>query len=193
MTNVDCEVGVVSHRFASIHSLLTTQTDSFTNKNLRKNHLRDKKEDLRKTLLNYWYSIQNRSKQNRITKSQQTFFDFFLKTGVTFPFFSSLIYETRLVAVAERHTRSDCGHYLLDTIYIYVSNLSGHPSWCPSLRFYHPIYPFPFDFWIKNLQVKKVNPYAAISFLECDGWYMDESQQEYGVVRIRVRRRGSGV
>lgn len=29
---------------------------------------------------------------------------------------------------------------------IYVSNLSGHPSWCPSLRFYHPIYPFPFDF-----------------------------------------------
>lgn len=36
MTNVGCEVGVVSHRFASIHSLLTTQTDSFTNKNLRK-------------------------------------------------------------------------------------------------------------------------------------------------------------
>ena len=79
-------------------------------------------------------------------RSKQTFFDFFLKTGVTFPIFSSLIYETRLVAVAERHTRSDCGHYLLDTIYIYVSNLSGHPSWCPSLRFYHPIYPFPFDF-----------------------------------------------
>lgn len=82
----------------------------------------------------------------RIYRSKQTFFDFFLKTGVTFPFFSSLIYETRLVAVAERHTRSDCGLYLLDTIYIYVSNLSGHPSWCPSLRFYHPIYPFPFDF-----------------------------------------------
>ena len=82
----------------------------------------------------------------RIYRSKQTFFDFFLKTGVTFPLFSSLIYETRLVAVAERHTRSDCGLYLLDTIYIYVSNLSGHPSWCPSLRFYHPIYPFPFDF-----------------------------------------------
>ena len=28
--------------------LLTTQTDSFTNKSLRKNHLRNKKEDLRK-------------------------------------------------------------------------------------------------------------------------------------------------
>ena len=108
-------------------------------------------------------------KLTRIYRSKQTFFDFFLKTGVTFPFFSSLIYETRLVAVAERHTRSDCGLYLLDTIYIYVSNLSGHPSWCPSLRFYHPIYPFPFDFWIKNLRVKKVNPYAAISLLECDG------------------------
>lgn len=82
----------------------------------------------------------------RIYRSKQTFFDFFLKTGVTFPFFSSLIYETRLVAVAERHTRSDCGLYLLDTIYIYVSNLSGHPSWCPALRFYHLINPFPFDF-----------------------------------------------
>lgn len=56
----------------------------------------------------------------RIYRSKQTFFDFFLKTGVTFPFFSSLIYETRLVAVAERHTRSDCGLYLLDTIYIYM-------------------------------------------------------------------------
>lgn len=64
--------------------------------------------------------MQNSSKQNRITKSKQTFFDFFLKTGVTFPIFSSLIYETRLVAVAERHTRSDCGLYLLDTIYIYM-------------------------------------------------------------------------
>lgn len=52
-------------------------------------------------------------------RSKQTFFDFFLKTGVTFPIFSSLIYETRLVAVAERHTRSDCGLYLLDTIYMY--------------------------------------------------------------------------
>lgn len=55
----------------------------------------------------------------RIYRSKQTFFDFFLKTGVTFPIFSSLIYETRLVAVAERHTRSDCGLYLLDTIYMY--------------------------------------------------------------------------
>lgn len=82
------------------------------------------------------------------TGLNKLFLIFFLKTGVTFPFFSSLIYETRLVAVAERHTRSDCGLYLLDTIYIYiyVSNLSGHPSWCPSLRFYHPIYPFQFDF-----------------------------------------------
>lgn len=134
MTNVGCEVGVVSHRFASIHSLLTTQTDSFTNKNLRKNHLRNKKEDLRKTPLNYWYSIQNRSKQNRITKSQQTFFDFFLKTGVTFPFFSSLIYETRLVAVAERHTRSDCGLYLLDTIYICIKFI-GAPIVVPRFAF----------------------------------------------------------
>lgn len=54
-------------------------------------------------------------KLSRIYRSKQTFFDFFLKTGVTFPIFSSLIYETRLVAVAERHTRSDCGLYLLDT------------------------------------------------------------------------------
>lgn len=59
-------------------------------------------------------------KLTRIYKSKQTFFDFFLKTGVTFPIFSSLIYETRLVAVAERHTRSECGLYLLDTIYIYM-------------------------------------------------------------------------
>ena len=59
-------------------------------------------------------------KLTRIYRSKQTFFDFFLKIGVTFPFFSSLIYETRLVAVAERHTRSDCGLYLLDTIYICI-------------------------------------------------------------------------
>lgn len=58
-------------------------------------------------------------KLTRIYRSKQTFFDFFLKTGVTFPIFSSLIYETRLVAVAERHTRSECGLYLLDTIYMY--------------------------------------------------------------------------
>ena len=31
----------------------------------------------------------------RIYRSKQTFFDFFLKTGVTFPLFSSLIYVTR--------------------------------------------------------------------------------------------------
>lgn len=82
----------------------------------------------------------------RIYRSKQTFFDYFSQNRGYFPLFSSLIYETRLVAVAERHTRSDCGLYLLDTIYIYVSNLSGHPSWCPALRFYHLINPFPFDF-----------------------------------------------
>lgn len=37
MTNVGCEVGFVSHRFASPSPLLTPKTDSFTNKNLRKN------------------------------------------------------------------------------------------------------------------------------------------------------------
>lgn len=86
---------------------------------VEKNIYEIKKRIYEKDPLNFWYSIQNRSKQNRITKSKQTFFDFFLKTGVTFPIFSSLIYETRLVAVAERHTRSDCGIYLLDTIYMY--------------------------------------------------------------------------
>lgn len=78
--------------------------------------------------------MQNRSKQNRITKSKQTFFDFFLKTGVTFPLFSSLIYETRLVAVAERHTRSDCGLYLLDTIYICIKFI-GAPIVVPRFVF----------------------------------------------------------
>ena len=120
MTKGGCEVGFVSHRLASPPPpLLTTQTDSFTNKNRRKNIYEIKKRIYEKDPLNCWYSIQNRIKQNRITKSKQTFFDFFLKTGVTFPIFSSLIYETRLVAVAERHTRSDCGIYLLDTIYMY--------------------------------------------------------------------------
>lgn len=193
MTNVGCEVGFVSHRFASPPPCSRPKLIASRTKALEKTIYEIKKRIYEKDPLNCWYSRQNRSKQNRITKSKQTFFDFFLKTGVTFPLFSSLIYETRLVAVAERHTRSDCGLYLLDTIYIYVSNLSGHPSWCPALCFYHLINPFPFDFWIKNLQVKKVNPYAAISFLECDGWCVDESQQEYGVVRIRVRWRGSGV
>lgn len=67
-------------------------------------------------------------------RSKQTFFDFFLKTGVTFPFFSSLIYETRLVAVAERHTRSDCGLYLLDTIYICIKFI-GAPIVVPLFAF----------------------------------------------------------
>lgn len=70
----------------------------------------------------------------RIYRSQQTFFDFFLKTGVTFPLFSSLIYETRLVAVAERHTRSDCGLYLLDTIYICIKFI-GTPIVVPRFAF----------------------------------------------------------
>lgn len=175
MTNVGCEVGVVSHRFASIHSLLTTQTDSFTNKNLRKNHLRNKKEDLRKTPLNYWYSIQNRSKQNRITKSQQTFFDFFSQNRGYFPLFLLInIWNTISCRSGTAHPQRL--RALLTGHNIYVSNLSGHPSWCPALRFYHPIYPFPFDFWIKNLQVKKVNPYAAISLLECGGRCVNESQ-----------------
>lgn len=67
-------------------------------------------------------------------RSKQTFFDFFLKTGVTFPIFSSLIYETRLVAVAERHTRSDCGLYLLDTIYICIKFI-GAPIVVPRFAF----------------------------------------------------------
>lgn len=114
--------------------LLTPQTDSFTNKKRRKSIYEIKKRTYEKDPLNCWYSIQNRSKQNRITKSQQTFFDFFLKTGVTFPFFSSLIYETRLVAVAERHTRSDCGLYLLDTIYICIKFI-GAPIVVPRFAF----------------------------------------------------------
>lgn len=56
MTNVDCEVGVVSHRFASIHSLLTTQTDSFTNKKRRKSIYEIKKRTYEKDPLNCWYS-----------------------------------------------------------------------------------------------------------------------------------------
>lgn len=67
-------------------------------------------------------------------RSKQTFFDFFLKIGVTFPLFSSLIYETRLVAVAERHTRSDCGLYLLDTIYICIKFI-GAPIVVPRFAF----------------------------------------------------------
>lgn len=73
-------------------------------------------------------------KLTRIYRSKQTFFDFFLKTGVTFPIFSSLIYETRLVAVAERHTRSDCGLYLLDTIYICIKFI-GAPIVVPRFAF----------------------------------------------------------
>lgn len=37
--------------------------------------------------LNCWYSMQNRRKQNRITKSQQTFFDFFSQNRGYFPLF----------------------------------------------------------------------------------------------------------
>lgn len=91
--------------------------------------------------------MQNSSKQNRITKSKQTFFDFFLKTGVTFPIFSSLIYETRLVAVAERHTRSDCGLYLLDTIYIYICiKFIGAPIVVPLFAFLPSNLPFSIRF-----------------------------------------------
>lgn len=78
-------------------------------------------------------------------RSKQTFFDFFLKTGVTFPIFSSLMTENTISC------RSGTAHpqrlrALLTGHNIYVSNLSGHPSWCPALRFYHLINPFPFDF-----------------------------------------------
>lgn len=68
------------------------------------------------------------------TGLNKLFLIFFLKTGVTFPFFSSLIYETRLVAVAERHTRSDCGLYLLDTIYICIKFI-GAPIVVPLFAF----------------------------------------------------------
>ena len=68
------------------------------------------------------------------TGLNKLFLIFFLKTGVTFPFFSSLIYETRLVAVAERHTRSDCGLYLLDTIYICIKFI-GAPIVVPRFAF----------------------------------------------------------
>lgn len=84
-------------------------------------------------------------KLTRIYRSQQTFFDFFLKTGVTFPFFSSLIYETRLVAVAERHTRSDCGLYLLDTIYICIKFI-GAPIVVPRFTFLPSNLPFSIRF-----------------------------------------------
>lgn len=114
--------------------LLMTQTDSFTNKKRRKSIYEIKKRIYEKDQLNCWYSIQNRRKQNRITKSQQTFFVFFLKTGVTFPLFSSLNVKTRLVAVAERHTRSDCGLYLLDTIYICIKFI-GTPIVVPRFAF----------------------------------------------------------
>lgn len=81
----------------------------------------------------------------RIYRSKQTFFDFFLKTGVTFPIFSSLIYETRLVAVAERHTRSDCGLYLLDTIYICIKFI-GAPIVVPRFTFLPSNLPFSIRF-----------------------------------------------
>lgn len=84
-------------------------------------------------------------KLTRIYKSKQTFFDFFLKTGVTFPIFSSLIYETRLVAVAERHTRSECGLYLLDTIYICIKFI-GAPIVVPLFAFLPSNLPFSIRF-----------------------------------------------
>lgn len=48
MTNVGCEVGFVSHRFASPPPCSRPKLIAFTNKNLRKKYLRNKKEDLRK-------------------------------------------------------------------------------------------------------------------------------------------------
>lgn len=58
MTNVGCEVGIVSHRFASIPypPLLMTQTDSFTNKKRRKSIYEIKKRTYEKDPLNCWYS-----------------------------------------------------------------------------------------------------------------------------------------
>lgn len=79
------------------------------------------------------------------TGLNKLFLIFFLKTGVTFPFFSSLIYETRLVAVAERHTRSDCGLYLLDTIYICIKFI-GAPIVVPLFAFLPSNLPFSIRF-----------------------------------------------
>lgn len=78
-------------------------------------------------------------------RSKQTFFDFFLKTGVTFPIFSSLI-KLNTISCRSGTAHPQRLRALLTGHNIYVSNLSGHPSWCPALRFCHPIYPFPFDF-----------------------------------------------
>ena len=79
------------------------------------------------------------------TGLNKLFLIFFLKTGVTFPLFSSLIYETRLVAVAERHTRSDCGLYLLDTIYICIKFI-GAPIVVPLFAFLPSNLPFSIRF-----------------------------------------------
>lgn len=79
------------------------------------------------------------------TGLNKLFLIFFLKTGVTFPLFSSLIYETRLVAVAERHTRSDCGLYLLDTIYICIKFI-GAPIVVPLFTFLPSNLPFSIRF-----------------------------------------------
>lgn len=48
MTNVGCEVGFVSHRFASTPPRSRPKQIASRTKSLRKNHLRNKKEDLRK-------------------------------------------------------------------------------------------------------------------------------------------------
>lgn len=145
MTNVGCEVGFVSHRFASPPPCSRPKLIASRTKIVEKTIYEIKNRIYEKDPLNCWYSIQNRSKQNRITKSKQTFFDFFLKTGVTFPIFSSLIYETRLVAVAERHTRSDCGLYLLDTIYICIKFI-GAPIVVPLFAFLPSNLPFSIRF-----------------------------------------------
>ena len=67
--------------------LFTTQTDSFHEQKRRKSIYEIKKRTYEKDPLNCWYSMQNRRKQNRITKSQQTFFDFFSQNRGYFPLF----------------------------------------------------------------------------------------------------------
>ena len=87
MTNVDCEVGVVSHRFASPPPCSRPKRIASRTKIVEKNIYEIKKRIYEKDPLNCWYSIQNRSKQNRITKSQQTFFWFFSQNRGYFPLF----------------------------------------------------------------------------------------------------------
>lgn len=108
----------------------------------------------------------------RIYRSKQTFFDFFLKTGVTFPFFSSLIYETRLVAVAERHTRSDCGLYLLDTIYICIKFI-GAPIVVPRFAFLPSNLPFSIRFLNQEFASKESKSVCGYQFFRMR-WAMCE-------------------